>query len=351
MNNEVLTDKAKAEIAFIGTGWIGLNRMKSLLDADICYPVAIYEPDNNNARKAYELAPDAVIYRDIEELLELKPDGVVIATPNALHASLSIKALQRGIAVFCQKPLGNTAEETRKVISTAYVANRLLGVDMSYRFTDGIQQIHKTYMKQIGQIFAVDLVFNNAYGPDKSWFYNHRLSGGGCLIDLGVHLVDLALWMLDFPEIIKVSSVLMSKGTKIESDQNHVEDYVSAQLETDTGVVIRLVCSWNLPAGQDAEIKASFYGTSGSALFYNVNGSFYDFEAAVCHGTTKEIVSRPPDDWGGKALIEWTKELLESRNFKKSAFLYYNTAEVIDRIYGRSISAKPVWDEDTAYNR
>jgi predicted dehydrogenase len=48
-------------------------------------------------------------------------------------------------------------------------------------------------------VFAVDLVFHNAYGPDKPWFYDPELSGGGCVMDLGVHLVDLALWSLDFP--------------------------------------------------------------------------------------------------------------------------------------------------------
>lgn len=349
MPHEVL-NKVKTEIAFIGTGWIGLSRMKSLLDEDICYPVAIFEPDSSNARRAYEIAPDAIQYRDIEDLFDAQPDGVVIATPNALHAQQTIKALQKGIAVFCQKPLGRTANETRKVISAAYVANRLLGVDLSYRYTDGIKKIHERYRKEIGSIFAADLVFNNAYGPDKAWFFDPKLSGGGCLIDLGVHLIDLALWMLDFPEITRVSSTLMSEGRIITCDQNIVEDYVSAQLETDTGVLIRLVCSWNLPAGQDAEIRASFYGTAGSALFYNVNGSFYDFEAAVCHGTSKEIISSPPDDWGGRALIDWNKELQESRTFRKSAFQYYNTAEIIDRIYGREISTKPLWDEDTADN-
>ncbi|MGE5419941.1 MAG: Gfo/Idh/MocA family protein [Chloroflexota bacterium] len=349
MHQEVLNN-VKSELAFIGTGWIGLNRMKAVLDADLCYPVGIFEPDNNNAMKAYDLAPDAILYRDLDELLDTQPDGVVISTPSALHSTLSIKAFQKGIAVFCQKPLARTAEETRKVISSAYVANRLLGVDMSYRYTDGIQKIHETYRKEIGHIFAVDLVFNSAYGPEKAWVYNPDLSGGGCLIDLGGHLIDIALWMLDFPEITRVSSTLVSKGVIIECDQNSVEDYVSAQIETGTGVLIRLVCSWNLPAGQDAEIRASFYGTGGSALFYNVNGSFHDFETAICHGTKKEIVSRPPDDWGGRALVNWTKDLQESRSFRNSSFLYYNTAEVIDRIYGRNISLKPVWDENTAHD-
>lgn len=343
---ELVANKVKSELAFIGTGLIGLNRMKSLLDEDMCYPVAIFEPDPKNARKAYDLAPDAIIYRDLDDLLESQPDGIVIATPNSFHAAQCIKALQRGIAVFCQKPLALTAEQTRKVISTAYVGNRLLDLDLPYRYTDGIQKI-RTERKEIGNIYAIDLVFNHAYGPDKMGIYDPALSGGGCLVDLGIHLIDLALWMLDFPEITKISSTLMSKGVIMEMRSNEVEDFASVQMETENGTAIRLVCSWNLQAGQDAEIRASFYGSGASALFYNINGSFYDFEAAICHGTSREIISRPPDDWGTRALIRWTRDLQESRSFRKSAFLYYNTAEVIDKIYGRMVPGKPYWDEDT----
>jgi len=82
-------------------------------------------------------------------------------------------------------------------------------------------------------------------------------------------------------------------------------------------------------------------------LYYNVNGSFNDFESAICHGASKEIISRPPDDFGTRALINWAKDLQEDRSFRKSAFQYYNTAEVIDRIYGRIVSGKPLWDKGT----
>lgn len=344
MYQEVIT-KVKSNLAFIGTGWIGYNRMKALIDEGICNAVAIFEPDLKNAGKAFRLAPEATLFRDFNDLLDSNPEGIVIASPNALHATQAIAALHRGIPVFCQKPLGRTADETAGVISEAYIANRLLGVDMSYRYTSGMQAIYNGYRDKIENIYAIDLVFNNAYGPDKAWFYNQSISGGGCLLDLGVHLIDLALWMLGFPDIRSVSSAIFSKGRLVEHNENVVEDYVSSQIVTETGVIIRLACSWNLPAGQDAEIRASFYGTAASALFYNINGSFYDFEAAICHGTSREIISKPPDDWGGRALIEWTRKLQKDRHFNKNTFNYYNTAEVIDRIYRRNLTTKPAWYE------
>jgi predicted dehydrogenase len=128
-------------------------------------------------------------------------------------------------------------------------------------------------------VFAVDLVFHNAYGPDKPWFYDPELSGGGCVMDLGVHLVDLALWSLDFPGVTNVTSTLMAKGAPLPLGANAVEDYAVATLTLDTGAVVRLACSWRLHAGEPAVIGAAFQGVEGGAALRNIGGSFYDFAA------------------------------------------------------------------------
>jgi predicted dehydrogenase len=330
------TTTTKPKLAFAGTGWIGLNRMKSLLQREICEAVAILDPIAENAEKARQLAPNANIHTSFDDLLSEKPDGIVIATPSALHASQSIAALERGVAVFCQKPLARSADESRMVIDAARANNMLLGVDLSYRFTDGMQKIYTlSREKELGKIYAVDLEFHNAYGPDKPWFYNPKLSGGGCLIDLGIHLVDLAMWVLDFPEVDSVTSSLFSKGNLIYDASEISEDFVSAQMMTKDGTMIRISCSWHLPAGKDAEIKAAFYGSSASAIFANKDGSFYDFETRLNHGTSSQIISSPPDEWGGRALIDWSNRLAQSRDFDPEIEKYEQVAQVVDRIYGR----------------
>jgi len=155
---------------------------------------AIADPSPECAAEAAALAPGAEVVGDLDSMLALDLDGVVIATPSALHAEQSIQALERGAAVFCQKPLGRTAAEARAVVDAARAADRLLAVDLSYRFTKGMQRIREGVVSgELGRVYAVDLVFHNAYGPDKPWFYDPALSGGGCVMDLGVHLVDLAL--------------------------------------------------------------------------------------------------------------------------------------------------------------
>ena len=336
----IVKTRSKPKLAFIGTGWIGLNRMKTLLEKDVCTVVGICDATSENAGKAKDAAVTARVYDSAEELIAGRPDGIVIATPNALHYSQSMAALNNGIAVFCQKPLAPTAYESNQIISAARRSDKLLGVDMSYRYTEGMQKIkERVHNNQLGEIFAADLIFHNAYGPDKQWFYNPKLSGGGCVIDLGIHLVDLALWIMDFPTIRSVNSTLYAGGKKIYDTSETCEDFASVHMETDTGATIRLTCSWNLNAGKDAEIKAAFYGTRSAAVFENIEGSFYNFTAFMCYGTSREILSSPPDDWGGKALIGWVKSLQHASGFDEEIENYEKVASLIDKIYGQIPSA------------
>ena len=85
---------------------------------------------------------------------------------------------------------------------------------------------------RIGNVFHVELTFHNSYGPDKPWFYDRRLAGGGCVLDLGVHLVDLALWVLEFPADRRPDSRLYKRGVLLKRNSTVVEDFAIAQLLT-----------------------------------------------------------------------------------------------------------------------
>ncbi|HEV7415357.1 MAG TPA: Gfo/Idh/MocA family oxidoreductase, partial [Tianweitania sediminis] len=194
--------ETKPRVGFLGVGWIGRHRMQGILETGAVEIIAVADPSAEMAAQAAALVPQAVVGATIEDVLGQDLDGLVIATPSAQHASQAIQALERGVAVFCQKPLGRSAMEVQQVVEAARAADRLLGVDFSYRHTAGIQAIRSLVQAgELGAIRAIDLTFHNAYGPDKPWFYDRALSGGGCLMDLGVHLIDLALWVLDFPEV------------------------------------------------------------------------------------------------------------------------------------------------------
>lgn len=326
-----------ARVGFLGVGWIGRHRMEAMLSTGMVEAVGIADPSPEMLKTATKIAPRATIVSDLDELLALELDGVVIATPSAQHAEQSIRALKTGLAVFCQKPLGRTAGEARAVVEAARTADRLIGVDLSYRHTEAMQQIKSLLRSQhLGQVSAIDLTFHNAYGPDKPWFYDKTLSGGGCVIDLGVHLIDLALWALDFPEVISVTSNLLAQARPLSSAPDGVEDYALATLVLANGAVVRLACSWRLHAGQDCIIDASFYGTAGGAAMRNVGGSFFNFGAERFSGTATERLAEGPDDWGGRAATAWVRQLVVSKNFDPEAEHLVHVADVIDQIYASS---------------
>ena len=299
----------KPRLGFLGVGWIGRSRLDAVAASGLAEVAAVADPALDDA------------YDTLDDLLALPLEGIVIATPSALHAEQAVAALEQGVAVFCQKPRGRDAAETRAVVDAARRADRLLGVDLSYRHVEAFRTARDQLRSgALGELVAADLVFHNAYGPDKPWFYDRDLSGGGCVIDLGIHLVDLALWTLGRDGFDTVTSFLHGEP---------VEQHAAAQLDE-----VRLACSWNLHAGADAVIGAAFYGTDGAVAVTNVDGSFYDFRCERLRGATRETLVEGPDDWGGRAITDWARRLARDGRFDPAADELVRVAEVLDRIYG-----------------
>jgi predicted dehydrogenase len=329
---------ARPRLGFLGVGWIGRSRLEAIIKSNLAEVAAIADSNGELVRQAQAAAPGAAAYGKLEELLALDLDGVVIATPSALHAQQAAAALEAGMAVFCQKPLGRNQREARMVVQAARGADRLLGVDLSYRHVVGMQLIaDQVRSGAIGNVFAVDLVFHNAYGPDKPWYYDINLSGGGCVIDLGIHLVDLALWALDYPEVERVGGRLYLKGEPLVNGKRGtaVEDYAMARIDLKTGAALNMTCSWGASAGQDCVIEATFRGVHGALSLYNLNGSFYELRAERFNGTRREILDKVDNAWGGRAALAWTRRLAQGNRFDPEICHIIDVAETLDAIYGR----------------
>lgn len=301
---------------------------------------AIIEPSREMMDAASKAAPAAERLSRLEDVDLSTVNGLVIATPSAMHAEQSIWALERGLAVFCQKPLARTRAEHAQVVASARRANRLLRVDLSYRELTAAKKVREAIQSgELGEIFAVEMVFHNAYGPDKPWFYDPKLSGGGCVMDLGIHLVDLAMWWLGFPKANNVSARLFREGRPLGKNPDVVEDFGTARIDLGNGIALKVDCSWKLNAGCDAIISGAVYGSKGGAAFRNVDGSFYEFVGEIYRGTKREIVAQPPDAWGGRAIVNWVRELSESREFRPDIEKLVDVAGVLDRIYEREEAA------------
>ena len=310
--------------------------MEAIINSGEAEVVAIADPMREMALQAARIAPHADLVPSLFELLDAGLDGIAIATPTASHADQCMAAIDKGLSVFCQEPLGRSAAETQAIIGAARGANCLMLADSSYRYPEGMRFIRGLIQGgELGSIYSVDLVFHTAHGPDKPWYYDPAQSGGGCVMDLGSHLIDLALWTLDFPQVTNVTSRLFTGGLLLGPQPKSAEDYAVAQLDLEGGVVVRLTCSWKLDIGQDALIEASFYGTKGGAIIRNANGSFADFTAERISGIERETLSAPPDEWGGRAAVEWARRLGQGERYDPQIEHVASVAATIDAIYGR----------------
>jgi predicted dehydrogenase len=322
-------------VGCVGLGWIGLQRLRALRSTGLVEITALCDRSSEALARAHALVPEAATFQDYDSLLQHPLDAVVIATPSGLHAAQCLAAFEKGLAVFCQKPLTRTEREARRVLTHAERADRLLAVDYSYRHTRALSCLRELVRAgELGKVFAGELVFHNAYGPDKAWVDDWELAGGGCLIDLGVHLLDAAIWVLGEGRLASASARLFKAGRQLASGTRELEDFALAQVSFSGGTSLSLACSFRSSFGADARIELSFFGTQGGACFRNLDGSFYDFACDRFRGTASERLVAPPDDWPGRAIAAWAELLSESPRYRPVEGLA-EVANAIDVLYGR----------------
>lgn len=328
----------RPRVGFVGVGWIGRHRLKLLGASNLIEVAAVADTCAECLDEVRMALGEVAVCECYEQLLELPLDAVVIATPSALHAVETIDALRAGMAVFCQKPLSRTAQETVEVIYAARKADKLVGVDLPYRHMTGSQLMRKIVLEGgIGDIYSIEGVFHNAYGPEKSWFYNPALAGGGCVIDLGIHLLDMVQWLTDFAPISDIRSRLFCAGRPLHDPLQQVEDYASVQFQLAQHTEVSLACSWNHPAAQEAVIEMTLFGTQGALSLKNVNGSFYNFVTERYWGTHRETLQVSPEQWGGRAALRWANQLSRSTSYDSELEQTAQLAAAIDSIYALAV--------------
>jgi predicted dehydrogenase len=327
----------KPKVGFLGVGGIGRARLEAVCLADCAEIVAIADPSAEARNRAAALVPGAVLGEDLDALLKHSLDALVIATPSGAHAAECVRAFGHGLSVFCQKPLGTTAAEVKTVVAAAKSANRRLGVDFSYRETRALVRLRELVQNgELGRVHTIDLTFHNAYGPPRGWADDLVRSGGGCLMDLGVHLLDAAFWILGGAKLSGAVALLTAEGVPLRRPPRQVEDFVSAQILLENGTALRLACSWRSSFGNEADIRVACFGTRASAAFENVAGSFYDFQCELYRGKERVRLVDPPDAWGGRALVRFLETLGSDSSYRPDPCLL-DVASALDTLYGRGV--------------
>ncbi|MFW5846214.1 MAG: Gfo/Idh/MocA family protein [Planctomycetota bacterium] len=227
-------------------------------------------------------------YTDCQAMLEAeRPDVVSIATPNKLHRPLTIAALEAGAHVLCEKPMAMNAQEAEEMLAVARRTGRRLMINFSFRFSGaawGMKQVAAS--GRLGEIYAGRSVWMRRYGMPKfgGWFGTKALSGGGPLIDLGVHRLDLALWWMGYPEpewvLAQTHNHIGTARAQREGANFDVEDFASAMIRFTNGAVLQLEASWAGHIRDKEYMETRVMGTEAGLHHHNLNGG-YQFHSAM----------------------------------------------------------------------
>lgn len=197
----------------VGLGGMGTNHARWLRDAGA--EVVAGADVVSDARERFVETFDRPAREDYEQLYdEFDLDAVVVTTPNRFHEPAATAALERDIHVLCEKPLAHTLDAAERIATAAEDSEAFCMVGFHNRFTPGAQLFKSKQSAGVfGDISHVEANFVRRRGipTPGSWFTDKSLSGGGALIDIGVHILDYVLYLLDFPDPVDVSAAVRSQ--------------------------------------------------------------------------------------------------------------------------------------------
>jgi predicted dehydrogenase len=274
-------------VGVVGLG-MGKGHVKSFREHPQVEVAAVCDLDADrleNARKEFGIAQ---VYRDAGKMFaKAGLDAVCIATPNKFHAPLTISALRSGLHVLCEKPMAMNEAEARQMKAESEKSGRTLMINFSYRFSQMSYALKQQVESgALGDIYYGRSVWHRRRGIPGfgGWFGNKELSGGGPLIDLSVHRLDLALWLMGFPRPVTVSGttydLLGRERAKAEGKVFTVEDLAAAMIRFDNGATLILEASWALNIGENEQMTTTLCGTKGGLVQRNTDGG-YSFTAEV----------------------------------------------------------------------
>lgn len=269
------------QVGIIGCGGIAFGKhLPSLSKLNHVKIVAFCDINKEKAERAAKEygGEDAVIYEDYSQLIEQSSVEVVhVCTPNNSHAEISIAALHGGKHVMCEKPMAKTAEEAMAMIDAAEKCNKKLTIGYNNRFRTDSQYLKKVCQRgDLGHIyFAKAHAIRRRAVPTWGVFLDEEKQGGGPLIDIGTHALDLTLWMMDNYEpksVMGTTHHLMGKKKDAANpwgpwnpNEFTVEDAAFGFITMKNGATIILESSWALNSLDVDEAKCSLSGTEGGA--------------------------------------------------------------------------------------
>ncbi|MBQ6998456.1 MAG: Gfo/Idh/MocA family oxidoreductase [Clostridia bacterium] len=276
---------AKVRIGMIGAGNIANTHIKNYMNIADAEVVAICDINPERLKMtAKEFGIEKTFNSADEMLANVELDAADVCVWNCNHAECTIKALEAGLHVLCEKPMAYNTEQAIKMKEVADKMGKLLMIGFTMRFSDECR-IAKDFIENnyMGDIYYSKANYIRRHGAPGGWFSNKKLSGGGPVIDLGVHVIDLTRYLMGSPKPVSVYAATFDKlknrpnlKTDVawkpldakDDDIYDVEDLATALIRYDNGAVTHLETSYSIngePTG-----KNELFGTKGGMV---MNGS------------------------------------------------------------------------------
>lgn len=245
-------------------GLIGLGGISQLVHIPILSSIkgiqlSVAEINKNKLNSISQKFNISNIYTDYNELIEKElPDAVIIATPTDTHKSIALQIMGKVKNILIEKPVALNYNEAYEIYSRAAELNTNVMVGMNYRFrSDSLMIKSKLSDGSLGDILYIKCRWFKQKSSNEKWFTYKERSGGGVLMDLGIVLIDMALWLMDFPEVKTVCV------QKYNSFSDNIEDTAIGVLRLNNNIAIGFEVSWTLHSNEDS-IFLSVFGKNGT---------------------------------------------------------------------------------------
>ena len=342
----------RVRVAIIGAG-IGQAHIQGYLQVPEAEIVAICDLNTERAAQvagATKLA-GVTIYQEYAQMLdEAEVDAVSVCLPNLLHAPVAIDCLKAGKHVICEKPLAVSAASGQLIADAAAASGKNCMVGQVNRF-----RADSIYLKEVIASGALgDISYTHTGWLRKrgipgfgGWFTTKDMSGGGPLIDIGVHLLDIAWWLNGCPKPIAASGTTYAafgpRGRGGWSDAPatgtfDVEDLAVALLRFEGGLTINLEVSWAINARTDNEMWVQLYGSEGGAEWGEPAGLFTDIAGQPA---VSDVQLAKKDPWKGE-MQHFINSILNGTTPDPDVTQGVTMMKMLDAIYSSAAQGKEV---------
>lgn len=259
----------KVKVGVIGLGNIAqvthLPQLSKIENAEI---IAFCDMEFQRAKLLGERYKVKHVFRDYNELLSMPElDAVIIATPTNTHKDIATAAIKAKKHCLVEKPLARTAKEAKEILDALNKSDVKMMVGMNQRFRPDAMVL-KGFIEngEIGDVFFVKCGWLKKNPVDRQWKSQKSVSGGGVFLDLGIMVLDLAMWILNFPQAHSVSAVNFERDGRDENTAG-VEDFSTVLVRLKSGQAITIDTGWNFEVDNDL-LFCNVYGNEGFARVY-----------------------------------------------------------------------------------